>query len=66
MFEKLGYEKHEDFISNIGCFYNKEVSHYIYNKYPKIIIGFIGKAKDFNIENFIISGIINKKEESHE
>ena len=32
----------------------------------KIIIGFIGKAKDFNIENFIISGIIKEKEESHE
>ena len=32
----------------------------------KLIIGFIGKGKDFNIENFIISGIINKKEESHE
>ena len=32
----------------------------------KLIIGFIGKAKDFKLENFIISGIINKKEESHE
>lgn len=29
----------------------------------KIIIGFIGKAKDFKFENFIISGIIKEKEE---
>ena len=31
----------------------------------KIIIGFIGKGKDFNIENFIVSGIIKEKEDSN-
>lgn len=30
----------------------------------KIIIGFIGKAKDFKVENYIISGIIKEKEDS--
>ena len=32
----------------------------------QLIAGFIGKAKDFKVENFIISGIIKEKEESHE
>ena len=63
MFEKLGYEKHEDFISNIGCFYNKEVSHYIYNKYPKIIFHY--KIKKITIQNEFLNmqelQAINKK-----
>ena len=49
MFEKLGYQKHEDFISNIGCFYCKEVSHYIYNNYPKIIFHY--NIKKLTIQN---------------
>lgn len=31
-------------------------------KMKQLICGFIGKAKDFNIENYIISGIIKEKE----
>lgn len=49
MFEKLGFEKHEDYITGIGCFYNKEVSHYIYKQYPKIIFHY--KIKKVTIQN---------------
>lgn len=28
----------------------------------QLIVGFIGKAKDFKVENYIISGIIKEKD----
>ena len=63
LFEELGYEKHEDYTTNIGCFYCKKVSHYIYNFYPKIIFHF--KMKKITIQNDFLEmqelQAINKK-----
>lgn len=65
MFEELGYELYEAYITDIGCFYRKKESHYIYNEYPKII--FYYKPKKITIQNEFLNmqelQAINKKVE---